>query len=178
MEATRSFKDIKQISPETLAVLGSLGFQQATPVQEATIPLFCGHKDVAVDACTGSGKTLAFVIPITEKLRRLEEPLKKHQVGLASFYLLHDLYQCGCGLRRHLATPPQYAVRADKLSGMRVFHSQGTAIFAGRGYDCVTHAGACAPDLHSAAALCCQHSRHHHHAAHRRLVSPCCPLPF
>lgn len=81
MEETRSFKDIREISPQTLAVLGSLGFKQATPVQEATIPLFCGHKDVAVDACTGSGKTLAFVIPITEKLRRLEEPLKRHQVG-------------------------------------------------------------------------------------------------
>ena len=80
MEETRSFRDIKEVSKQTLDVLDSLGFQQATPVQEATIPLFCGHKDVAVDACTGSGKTLAFVIPITEKLRRLEEPLKKHQV--------------------------------------------------------------------------------------------------
>lgn len=80
MEETRSFKDIREISHETLEVLASLGFQQATPVQEATIPLFCGHKDVAVDACTGSGKTLAFVIPITEKLRKLDDPLKKHQV--------------------------------------------------------------------------------------------------
>lgn len=49
--------------------------------QEATIPLFCGNKDVAVDACTGSGKTLAFVLPSVERLRRLEQPLKKHQVG-------------------------------------------------------------------------------------------------
>lgn len=49
-------------------------------VQEATIPLFAGNKDVAVDAQTGSGKTLAFVIPVMEKLRRLDEPLKKHQV--------------------------------------------------------------------------------------------------
>ena len=81
MEETRGFRDIKEISKQTLNVLDSLGFQQATPVQEATITLFCGHKDVAVDACTGSGKTLAFVIPITEKLRRLEEPLKKHQVS-------------------------------------------------------------------------------------------------
>jgi ATP-dependent RNA helicase DDX55/SPB4 len=84
MEETRSFRDIREISKQTLDVLDSLGFQQATPVQEATIPLFCGHKDVAVDACTGSGKTLAFVIPITEKLRRLEEPLKKHQVRMCA----------------------------------------------------------------------------------------------
>lgn len=30
---------------------------------------------------TGSGKTLAFLIPIIEKLLRLQEPLKKHHVG-------------------------------------------------------------------------------------------------
>ena len=52
----------------------------ALPVQEATIPLFCGNKDVAVDACTGSGKTLAFVLPVVERLRRLEQPLKRNQV--------------------------------------------------------------------------------------------------
>jgi len=50
-------------------------------VQEATIPLFASNKDVAVDAQTGSGKTLAFVVPVVEKLRRLDEPLKKHQVA-------------------------------------------------------------------------------------------------
>lgn len=34
-----------------------------------------------MDAATGSGKTLAFLIPVIERLRRLEEPLRKHQVG-------------------------------------------------------------------------------------------------
>eukprot|EP00803_Ostreobium_quekettii_P000918 evm.model.scf_621EXC.6 EVM.evm.TU.scf_621EXC.6 scf_621EXC:66270-74354(-) len=77
----KRFSDFPQISPETLATLGRLGFEFATPVQAATLPLFCGNKDVAVDACTGSGKTLAFVVPIAEKLRRLEARLKKHQVG-------------------------------------------------------------------------------------------------
>ena len=32
-------------------------------------------------AVTGSGKTLAFLIPVIEKLLRLEEPIKKHHVG-------------------------------------------------------------------------------------------------
>ena len=32
-------------------------------------------------AVTGSGKTLAFLIPVVEKLLRMEEPLKKHHVG-------------------------------------------------------------------------------------------------
>ncbi|KAK9842057.1 hypothetical protein WJX81_006505 [Elliptochloris bilobata] len=81
MAGTKRFKDMPEVSPQTLEVLASLGFESATPVQEATIPLFAGNKDVAVDAQTGSGKTLAFVIPVVEKLRRLDEPLKKHQVG-------------------------------------------------------------------------------------------------
>lgn len=63
-----------------MQVLDKLGFQTPTPVQEACIPHFLGHKDVAVDACTGSGKTLAFIIPLVEKLRKLEEPLKPNQV--------------------------------------------------------------------------------------------------
>lgn len=76
----KKFSELDCISQPTLDVITSLGFQTTTPVQEATIPLFCGNKDVAVDACTGSGKTLAFAVPVVERLRKLEEPLKTHQV--------------------------------------------------------------------------------------------------
>lgn len=78
--AGKPFRDFPELSQETKDILASQGFERATPVQEATIPLFAGNKDVAVDACTGSGKTLAFVVPIIEKLRKLEHPLKRHQV--------------------------------------------------------------------------------------------------
>ena len=76
----RDFSTFEEISPESREVLRAQGFERATPVQEATIPLFAGNKDVAVDACTGSGKTLAFLVPTVDRLRRLEQPLKKHQV--------------------------------------------------------------------------------------------------
>ncbi|KAL8908175.1 MAG: hypothetical protein Q9171_005559 [Xanthocarpia ochracea] len=59
----------------------SMGFKRMTPVQASTIPLFMTHKDVVVEAVTGSGKTLAFVIPIIERLLRLDDPIKKHHVG-------------------------------------------------------------------------------------------------
>ncbi|KAL8864872.1 MAG: hypothetical protein Q9198_009595 [Flavoplaca austrocitrina] len=59
----------------------SMGFKRMTPVQVSTIPLFMTHKDVVVEAVTGSGKTLAFLIPIVEKLLRLDDPIKKHHVG-------------------------------------------------------------------------------------------------
>ena len=52
-----------------------------TPVQANCIPLFMGHKDVVVEAVTGSGKTLAFLIPLVEKILRLEERTKKHHVA-------------------------------------------------------------------------------------------------
>lgn len=76
------FEVVKGVSPPALAVLHAQGFRHATPVQAAVIPLFSGHKDVAVDAATGSGKTLAFVLPLVEKLRRLDEPLQPQQVVL------------------------------------------------------------------------------------------------
>jgi hypothetical protein len=91
--AGQPFRQLKCISKQTLAVLDAQGFVSCTPVQEATIPLLCGNKDVAVDACTGSGKTLAFVVPVIEKLRRLDEPLKRHQVRAVSAAAVAALMQ-------------------------------------------------------------------------------------
>lgn len=59
----------------------SMNFSRMTPVQASTIPLFMAHKDVVVEAVTGSGKTLAFIVPVVERLLRLDEPIKKHHVG-------------------------------------------------------------------------------------------------
>lgn len=69
------------LSPWVLDAVSSMNFSRMTPVQASTIPLFIGHKDVVVEAVTGSGKTLAFLIPVVERLLRLEEPVKKHHVG-------------------------------------------------------------------------------------------------
>ena len=80
MGGPKRFDELDGVSEPTLEVLNRLGFLTATPVQEATIPPFSGHKDVAVDACTGSGKTLAFVIPVVEKLRQVEDRLRPNQV--------------------------------------------------------------------------------------------------
>lgn len=105
-----AFKDLGGgglLSDATLAVIETLGFKRATPVQEAVIPLFCGNKDVAVDACTGSGKTLAFLVPIVVKLRRLDEPLKKHQVQLQ-----HHHQQC-----EHRAKQPARRRQPGKRAG-------------------------------------------------------------
>ncbi|KAG2310157.1 hypothetical protein Bca52824_021714 [Brassica carinata] len=76
------FSDLEPpLSEDIIDALDRSGFEFCTPVQAATIPLLCRHKDVAVDAATGSGKTLAFVLPLIEILRRSTSyPPKPHQV--------------------------------------------------------------------------------------------------
>ena len=69
------------LSQWALDAVSSMGFMRMTPVQASAIPLFMAHKDVVVEAVTGSGKTLSFLIPVVEKLLRLEKPMKKHHVG-------------------------------------------------------------------------------------------------
>ena len=64
-----------------LNAVSDMGYKRMTPVQASTIPEFLRHRDVVVEAVTGSGKTLAYLIPVVERLLRLEQPLKKHHVG-------------------------------------------------------------------------------------------------
>ncbi|KAF1813587.1 DEAD-domain-containing protein [Eremomyces bilateralis CBS 781.70] len=78
---TRSWKVLSPPLSEWLLEAVSSSFSRMTPVQASTIPLFMGNKDVVVEAVTGSGKTLAFLIPVIEKLLRLDEAVKKHHVG-------------------------------------------------------------------------------------------------
>jgi hypothetical protein len=59
----------------------SMGLKRMTPVQASSIPLFMGNKDVVVEAVTGSGKTLAYLIPVIERILKLEEAVKKHHVA-------------------------------------------------------------------------------------------------
>lgn len=82
MMAARKFDDVSPALLEsTLNVIRGLGFKSMTPVQSATLPLFLGNKDVCVEACTGSGKTVAYVIPVVEKLQRIEKTWQLHEVG-------------------------------------------------------------------------------------------------
>ncbi|CCE62720.1 hypothetical protein TPHA_0D00770 [Tetrapisispora phaffii CBS 4417] len=57
-----------QLQPWIRTAVDVMGFDEMTPVQASTIPLFARNKDVVVDSITGSGKTVSFVIPILEKI--------------------------------------------------------------------------------------------------------------
>lgn len=82
----RLFSSFEELSSKTVEYLEEQGFQFATPVQAAVLPVFSGNKDVVVDACTGSGKTLAFLLPILEKLNKINAQFRKHDVICLGVY--------------------------------------------------------------------------------------------
>ena len=59
------FKDLG-LSPEVLEAIESIGYSEATPIQEKTIPILLTGKDLTGQAQTGTGKTAAFGIPAIE----------------------------------------------------------------------------------------------------------------
>ena len=56
------------LSPEILQAVEKLGFEKASPIQAAAIPVLMTGKDVVGQSMTGSGKTAAFGIPAVEKV--------------------------------------------------------------------------------------------------------------
>ncbi|WP_028455071.1 ATP-dependent RNA helicase DbpA [Chitinilyticum litopenaei] len=56
------------LPPAFLQNLDSLGYQQMTPIQAASLPDALDGRDLIAQAKTGSGKTAAFGIPILHKL--------------------------------------------------------------------------------------------------------------
>lgn len=62
---------------EVLDGLEAMRFDEATPVQEATIPLLLEGRDMIACAQTGTGKTAAYLLPILNRLCRGELPEDK-----------------------------------------------------------------------------------------------------
>ncbi|HEY9248363.1 MAG TPA: DEAD/DEAH box helicase, partial [Rariglobus sp.] len=56
------------LSPEVLKAVDKMGFEEASPIQTAVIPLLLAGKDVVGQSATGSGKTAAFGVPAVEKV--------------------------------------------------------------------------------------------------------------
>lgn len=61
------FADLN-LKPTLLKAIRRAGFEEATPIQAAAIPLILAGKDVVGQAQTGTGKTAAFGLPILQAL--------------------------------------------------------------------------------------------------------------
>jgi ATP-dependent RNA helicase RhlB len=60
--------DELSIPEEVRQGIRDAGFSECTPIQEQTLPLSLGGKDVAGQAQTGTGKTAAFLITLFTRL--------------------------------------------------------------------------------------------------------------
>ncbi len=56
------------LDEQLLEAIGYMGFENATPIQEQSIPIILENKDILACAQTGTGKTGAFLLPILNKL--------------------------------------------------------------------------------------------------------------
>lgn len=56
------------LSEVTMQSINSMGFEEATPIQEKAIPVCMQGRDLIGQAHTGTGKTAAFGIPMVERL--------------------------------------------------------------------------------------------------------------
>ena len=56
------------VSPDLMKALDDMGFEEATPIQQASIPLLLAGRDIIGYSQTGTGKTGAFGIPAIEKI--------------------------------------------------------------------------------------------------------------
>lgn len=66
------------LRPELLNALTQLGYEEPTPIQQATIPALIEGRDLLGQAATGTGKTAAFALPILHGLtsrRRNAQPI-------------------------------------------------------------------------------------------------------
>lgn len=60
-----------------MRAVGTLGFEETTPIQEKAIPVAIEGRDILGTAQTGTGKTAAFVLPILQRL--LLTPRKRNR---------------------------------------------------------------------------------------------------
>lgn len=70
------FEDL-DLEYEVLDGLDAMNFDEATPIQESTIPVLLEGYDLIACAQTGTGKTAAFLLPILNRLVRGECPAHK-----------------------------------------------------------------------------------------------------
>ena len=66
------------LSLEIIKALQDKGYESATPIQKALIPVMFSGKDIMGGAKTGTGKTAGFVLPILQELSRDFQEGKHH----------------------------------------------------------------------------------------------------
>ncbi|NBC24094.1 MAG: DEAD/DEAH box helicase [Bacteroidetes bacterium] len=61
------------LDTEIIEAIGYMGFKEATPIQEKSIPIILAGIDLVGCAQTGTGKTAAFLLPTIQKIASLKD---------------------------------------------------------------------------------------------------------
>ena len=61
------------LEESVLQGLEAMNFEEATPVQEKTIPVILEGKDIIGCAQTGTGKTAAYILPVLNRMAKEEK---------------------------------------------------------------------------------------------------------
>ena len=64
------------LSEDILKAIQEMGFKNASPIQEQTIPHLLAGRDVIGQAQTGTGKTAAFAIPLIERVQQADKRMQ------------------------------------------------------------------------------------------------------
>jgi ATP-dependent RNA helicase RhlE len=75
----RGFESLA-LDPRLVAVLGTLGYREPTPIQRDAIPHALEGRDLLACARTGTGKTAAFALPILDELLRVERDARARPI--------------------------------------------------------------------------------------------------
>lgn len=87
-----SFQSFALAQP-ILKVLTEQGYEQATPVQQQSIPVILAGKDVLAGAQTGTGKTAAFTLPLLQQMLNAPKVVEKHHVRMLVLTPTRELAQ-------------------------------------------------------------------------------------
>ena len=93
------------ISETTQLSLERMGFEEATAIQEETIPLALDGKDVIGQAQTGTGKTTAFGVPIIEKIDTQNPDIQALIIAPTrelAIQVSEEIYRIGYGKRARI----------------------------------------------------------------------------
>jgi ATP-dependent RNA helicase RhlE len=68
------------LSAELLRAVEEQGYQEATPVQQQSIPLILEGRDILAGAQTGTGKTAGFTLPLLQRLQASDPAGKQRRI--------------------------------------------------------------------------------------------------
>ena len=105
-----TFEDY-HFKPFIQRALEKLGFQKATPIQEAVIPLIKEGKSVVAQSRTGSGKTHSFLLPLMDRMAYGQGT--QLVITAPSRELADQLFQAA----RQIAAQSEQALRIERAYG-------------------------------------------------------------